>query len=171
MPSPGVNGETEASLSQRWPCLLELKSPASPCPVLPYGQSGRTPATSCPPGLSQLGARLTQTQHPGRRGQLPGGGRAGQVDWLVLRAGWRPHGHYPQGPEKVPSGALTLRPIRPCTGPGQGGAGEQGGPAQTVRISESLLSTDNGLADCSAFPGVLWDLRPWQLPAPISQPR
>lgn len=33
VPSPGVNGETEASLNQKWPCLLVLNSPSSPCPV------------------------------------------------------------------------------------------------------------------------------------------
>lgn len=42
---------------------------------------------------------------------------------------------------------------------------------QTVGISERLSSTDNGLAGCSASPGVPWDPHPLQPPAPASQPR
>lgn len=70
---PDTNAETEDSSSQRWPCLLALNSPTLPCPAL-WGE-GMVPSASCLPGLSQLGARLTQTPHPLAEG-------------LIFRRGW-----------------------------------------------------------------------------------
>lgn len=112
---PGMNGETEASLSQRWPCLLKLNSP-----TLPLWGERMVPGASCLPGLSQLGAGLTQTPHP-----LAGGASfpewVGQTSWLVLRAGLEATQILLQGPEKVLPGA-PLGLGDSCTGWGQGRA-------------------------------------------------
>lgn len=58
----------------------------------------------------------------------------------------------------------------PQAGPGQRhgvGVGGRGSHPESLPSTE----TDHGLANGSTPVGVLWDLRPWQLPVPALQPR
>lgn len=60
--SPDANGETEASLSQRWSCLL-----LPPCAI--GREDGPSVCLPLEAGL-QLGAGLTQTPHPWQEGPV-----------------------------------------------------------------------------------------------------